>query len=412
MYSHLLSFLKRPILKEVSWYTFGQIGVQVFAFLGVIVTARYLGPTNLGLYSFVQNYLGAFMAVSGSIDFYFTWKIAKSDTQLETLKESFGYKLYITSFITLLGVSIAWIILPKDVAILATVLFTPLILSSTSGFYSFAIANKKAKVLSVMQVVTSSLLFFIKIILVYIQAPLIFFVATNALEGVLLAIFLTSYFFLQKEIRISFKKFPFPTFFETIRFMHSIKMTIVLLILWQLIIRIDQLVIATFSNAYSLGLYAAAVRIAEIPNVFSGILYTVLVSRIALLEKKDKENSKKDFKKIFFLYFILGSFFALVIVVTAPFLIYILYGQKFLEAVPILRAYALSIPGSFILTYSFSVFGVQNKPKQQVLIFGFGVIVNIALIYLLSPYFGLIGSALATSISYNFLAYLFFRYSR
>jgi O-antigen/teichoic acid export membrane protein len=189
-------------------------------------------------------------------------------------------------------------------------------------------------------------------------------------------------------------------------------MTIVLLILWQLIIRIDQLVIATFSNAYSLGLYAAAVRIAEIPNVFSGILYTVLVSRIALLEKKDKENSKKDFKKIFFLYFILGSFFALVIVVTAPFLIYILYGQKFLEAVPILRAYALSIPGSFILTYSFSVFGVQNKPKQQVLIFGFGVIVNIALIYLLSPYFGLIGSALATSISYNFLAYLFFRYSR
>lgn len=41
------------IIHQFSWYTFGQIFVQLFSFLGVIITARYLGPTNLGLYSFV-----------------------------------------------------------------------------------------------------------------------------------------------------------------------------------------------------------------------------------------------------------------------------------------------------------------------------------------------------------------------
>jgi O-antigen/teichoic acid export membrane protein len=189
-------------------------------------------------------------------------------------------------------------------------------------------------------------------------------------------------------------------------------MTVIVLVLWQLIARIDQLVIATFSNAYSLGLYAAAVRIAEVPNVFSGILYTALVSRIAILEKGGKESSGKDFKKMFLLYFVLGSFFAIGEIITAPLLVHILYGQKFIEAVPILRAYALSIPGSFILTYSFSVYGVRNKQEQQVLIFVLGVIINVALIYILSPYFGMVGSALATSISYNFLAYVFFRFLR
>jgi O-antigen/teichoic acid export membrane protein len=408
MITALKNFLKKPILKEISWYTVGQIGTQVFAFFGVMVTARYLGPINLGLYSFVQNYLGAFMTILGSIELYFTWKIAKSSDKISYLKESFGYKLYLTSFVSISGIILAWIILPHDIAVLTTVLFSPLILGSTSSFYSYAVATKQATLIAILQITAAVLLFVTKVTLVHFNAPLIAFVATNAAEGVFMVVIITSYFFTQKDIRDAFAAFTLPTFRQTLVFMYSIKTNIALLVLWQLIVRADQLAVATFANAYSLGIYAAAVRIAEVPNVFSGILYTALISRVVFFGKEGEEGALHSFRKVFFIYLFSGLFFTIFIIVTAPLLVHILYGEKFMEAVPVLRAYALSIPGSFILTHSFSVYGVREQSGRQVVIFAGGVTLNVVLIYILSPFFGLVGAALATSLAYTLLACIFF----
>ncbi len=411
MYTRVKSFLKKPILKEVSWYMVGQIAIQAFAFLGVIVTARYLGPTNLGLYSFVQNYLSVFLTISGSIDFYFTWRIAKSEDQFYELKKYIGYKLYILSFISLLGISLAWIVLPKDVAFLASILYLPLVLGSTSGFYAYAIAHRKANLVAIIQVISAAVLFSIKISLVYIQAPLMAFVTTNAFEGLFLPIIITVYYFSQKEVRSSLAKVPFPSLKDTLLFMYSRKVTIFVFVLWQLIIRVDQFVVSLMSNAYSLGIYSAAVRIAEIPNFFSGVMYVALVSRVAFLAQEENTASRQKTKKILSVYFFCGLVFALGMIIAAPLVVKFLYGSGFIETVSVLRAYALSIPGAFMLTYYFSVYGAKEKPTQQVGVFLVGIVVNIVLIYILFPFFGLVGSALATSFAYSLMAFIFFKKS-
>lgn len=407
---YINTLLKKSILKEISWYTLGQIFIQIFAFLGVIVTSRYLGPANIGLYSFVQNYLGVFMAVTIGMDFYFTWKIAKSTDKILELKEYIGHKFNATVFLSVVGISIGWIILPRDVAQMTTILLTPIFLSSCSGFYQYAVIEKKAKLIMIIQTVSALISFLVKVTLVFFSAPLIAFVVAGSVDIVLFVSIFALFYLSQKEFRQKFKenKYTYPTFWKTGVFMYSIRMSLLAMVLWQLIIRIDQLVLATFTNAHALGIYAAAVKIAEVPNFFAGVLYTALVTHVAMFADKHDAHSKQRIHQVMLVYFFSGLLIALGIIVCAPFIVKILYGLKFIESVPVLQVYALSIPGMFLALHFFGIYGAQDRHHHQSIIFLCGLVLNVVLIYVLTPMVGLVGAGVATAITYNLLAVAFY----
>jgi O-antigen/teichoic acid export membrane protein len=404
--------MTHSIFRQLSWYTIGQVAVQIFAFLGVIITSRYLGPTNVGLYSFVQNYLGTFMTVAIGMDFYFTWKVAKSEDKQKDLAEYLGHKLNVTLLLTAVGVAIGWIILPSDVAVLTTVMFVPLIFTSCTAFFQYAVATNNARTIATFQILVALSLFIAKVVLVAVQAKLLAFVIVSALDVTLVATLLGVYYYRDKEIRTVIKESIFPSLVHTTHFMYSIRMSIIAIATWQLILRIDQLVLATFSNAYMLGIYSAAVKIAEVPNFLAGVLYTALVTHVALFAGKDDDFSKHRMQQILFLYVIAGLSIAVIVMLFATPAILFLYGEKFYASIPVLRAYALSIPGMFVTLYYFGVYGARDKHFSQAVIFGAGLALNVLLVYLLTPLYGLSGAAYATAITYTLVAVTFYFHVR
>jgi O-antigen/teichoic acid export membrane protein len=400
------------VFNQLSWYTAGQIFIQAFSFLGVIITSRYLGPSNVGLYSFVQNYLLAFMTITTGMDFYFIWKVAKSEERIQDVKEYFGYKLNFTIFLSIVGIIAAWTILPHDVALFSTIMFAPLFLTSFSAFYQYAIATRNARTIAILQVIGSAITFTAKMILVYAHAPLIAFVAVNAVDIVLVSTMLAFVFLSRPHIMKVFSESAYPSLLRTVHFMYSIRASLIAIALWQLILRVDQLVLATFNNAYALGIYAAAVKIAEVPNFLAGALYTALVTHVALFAEKEDDHSRHRMRQVLTLYALVGIAIAALILIFAPLAIQILYGSKFLEAIPVLRAYALSIPGMFVTLHYFGVYGAREQHGFQSLVFLAGLLVNIALIYILTPLFGLQGAALATAFAYNAIALTFYFHVR
>lgn len=404
--------LRRPILRDVSWYTLGQIGVQLFAFAGVMITGRYLGPINLGLYSFVQNYLATCMAVLGSMEFYFTWEIAQSTNKFHDLKKYIGHKLYVTALITIVGVFVAWYTLPSDVAMLTTLLFTPFILGSTSGFYCYAVAEKKAKMVSLAQISSAGIIFLTKCFLVFTNASLKSFAFMSGVEVVLLTTILTTLYLSRTHIRQELSRTPMPTLRDTVRFMYGIRMSMFAILSWQLIVRVDQFFLALLTNAYTLGIYASAVKIAEMPNFLGGILYNALVNHVSLFANKEDSYSKQKIKNVFLAYLSIGTWMALGIIIFAPLLVSIIYGEKFLDAVPVLRIYALSIPGLFLCQHFFAIYGAKKKHLFQTVTFIIGIMINIALMYVFVPHSGPIGAAAATAIAYSFLGLAFYIHSR
>ncbi len=400
------------VFRQISWYMIGQLTVQIFAFLGVIITSRYLGPTNVGLYSFVQNYLAVFMTITIGMDFYFTWKVARSEEKEKEVAEYLGHKLNVTLLLTFIGLIAGWLVLPPDVAFLATIMFAPLILTSCTAFFQYAVATNNAQKIALFQVLVAGGLFIAKALLVYGKAPLVAFVAVSALDTVLVATLLALYYYRQDTIRRAFKESIFPSLVNTARFMYSIRMSIIAIALWQLILRVDQLVLATISNAYMLGIYSAAVKIAEVPNFLAGILYTALVTHVALFADKDDDHSKHRIRQVLFLYGAVGLLVAVVVMICAAPAVLFLYGNEFYASIPVLRAYALSIPGMFVTLHYFGVYGARDKHASQAFIFGAGLILNVLLIYILTPVYGLVGAAYATAIAYTLVATTFYFHVR
>ncbi|OIO31234.1 hypothetical protein AUJ77_00285 [Candidatus Nomurabacteria bacterium CG1_02_43_90] len=411
-FTKLKKILDKSFLKELSWYTIGQTTVQIFFALGVIITSRYLGPDNLGLYSFVQNYLSVFMLVAVGMDFYFTWRIAKSEDKIKDLKEYFGHKIYITSSFSILGIILAWSILPSDVALMSTILCAPLFLSSFTAFFQYAIVINKARIIALTQILSSLTLFLMKVFLVNFHAPLLAFVAVSAGDTFFMVTLLALFFLSNPEIRKPFFYASFPSIFSTIKFLYAIRFMVISLALWQLLLRVDQLVLATFSNAYTLGIYSAAVKITEVPNFFAGGIYASLVAHIASTALRKDDHSKNSIRKVMLLYFSSGTVISILTIITAPFIVSLLYGPKFIEVTPILRVYALSIPGMFLVYHYLAIYAVQGKHLQQAFIFSLGIIINIVLIYILTPIFGITGTAFATVISYTFMSGVFYLHMR
>ena len=122
-----VSFLSHKIVRDFSWYGSTSIIVQIISFVSIMIVSRYLGPANLGLMSFVQNYLGILISAISGMDFYFTWHIVKSENKGEEVFRFFIQKSYVTATVIFFGGIIAYIYFPKDVFILATILTLPLL---------------------------------------------------------------------------------------------------------------------------------------------------------------------------------------------------------------------------------------------------------------------------------------------
>lgn len=394
------SLFKQDIFKQLSWYTFAQIAVQGSAFLSAIIVTRYLGPINLGLYSFVQNYVGTLLTVGGGMDFYFTWKIAKSDNHFRDIQQFIGYKFSIYILLTIFGLLAAWLILPKDIAFMISIMLVPACVNSLSVFSLYLTATDRARFMSLIQIVSSVSLLLIKIILVLLKSPLYSFVIVAAVDSAIGGVLILVILIRMSEWKHFFTSFKIPSFLKSISFLYSIRLSIIAIIFWQLLLRIDQLILATFSNAYTLGIYSAAVKIAEVPNFLAGVLSAALISRMSYISTQQDEASKKKLQKIMQSYFIVGSLIALGIIIFAPFAVHVLYGNRFADSVVVLRAYSLSIPFMFMNYFFLGMYGARDRQHHQIGIFGFAVLANILLVYILTPIYGLTGTALATSIAY------------
>lgn len=410
LHTGIKSLFLKPIFKELSWYTLAQVFIQGTSFFSVIIVSRYLGPVNLGLYSFVINYVGAFLTIISGMDFYFTWKLAKSENPYEDFKIYLGHKFNIYIAISLVGLISAWYVLPKDVATLVSIILLTISFQSLNTFLIYAVINNRAKLVAMVQMINSGIMFILKVSLVFAKAPLIWFVAISALDLILAGLIFSFYFLRMPEWKKVFHSFKLPSFFSSFIFLYSIRLSVISLVCFQLLLRIDQLILATISNAYNLGIYSAAVKISDVPNFLAGILSMALTSRISNISKQDTVESRKNLKQIMSYYVGVGGFFTVAFLIFAPLAVHILYGNRFIESIPVLRAYSLSIPSMFLVSFFINVYGVKDRYHHQITIFGSSLLLNIILVYILTPIFGLIGTALATVFAYSFSAFLFYFY--
>ena len=395
---------------NTSWLIFEKVARLILNFFVTIAVIRYLGPDQFGLYSYAISFYGLFVAfVSLGLESISIRELVKHPEQRDEILGSVFYTQLLGAVITISLIALTLLITSE--ALLTSVLI--LIISVSSFFQTFNVidyyfrSTVKAKY-SVYVLFTSVLLVsLIKFALIIIKAPLIYFIIAFALEFVFNAIGYFIVYHLQKlkivqwkfdkELAISLLKDSWPLILSGV--VVSIYM------------KVDQVLIKNMLDVKEVGYYAAAVRLSEswyfIPVAISNALFPAIVNAKNISRELYLTRLQK-------LYDIL-AWIAIGISIPVSFfsaeIINLLYGSKYLSSAPILTIYIWAGAAVFLGVASSQYLVTENLTKISLMRTSLGMIANVILNIIFIPQYGIVGSAVATLISYTLATFsiIFFK---
>jgi len=212
-----------------------------------------------------------------------------------------------------------------------------------------------------------------------------------------LLVFIALFYFLKQDFNLTFSKGSFSKSYFRSSFFYGLKGHISNILAF-INYRVDLFIIAYFLNDAAVGLYSVAVTIVERIWVVSQSVSTVLFARVSNLST-DIERAKFTAivaRNVLFISFIGG----VLLYFLGGWLIYLLFGSEFVDSA---APFIWLIPGVVLLSFArilSNFFSGIGKPEINTYVASFTTILNIGLNIYLVPKLGVVGAAIATSITY------------
>lgn len=378
-----------------------------------IAVARYLGPEMYGIIAFATAvYTLLVIIVSLGIDDI----IMKDMLQHEERQGSIqGSALFVKSAAAFLVYGIIFIYflinysgekLYSVLIITGAVLFQPL-----SVFSCIFLINAQAKYTSIARMISYTLSSLLKIILIIFKAPVTYFAFAVFIDYAVL--------YLTVILMYKYKKYTVSGWHIDISYIKYILKSAVPLfaavLFYTFYQKVTVIIISSMYSDYASGIYSAAARLTEIWYLVPAVLMTAFYPAVVKAKQISEEEYNKRIKALFYVTtipFILMAFFAALL---SPFIIKILYGEKYIQSSIVLALTIWSVPFISFYVISSKCFILENKVKHLLLRSALSFILIIILNYVLGSIYYLEGFSLALLISSFisfFLADLFFKDTR
>lgn len=395
---------RKKVFRNLYWAVLGKIiNILSGLFVGILV-ARYLGPQNFGLMNYVISYVTLFSILANfGLDNIEIRELSKVDANKnEILGTAFRIRL-IFSAITWFLILITLFVFESDrfTFMMVLVYSTSLILSTFNvirNYFTSIVLNEYVVKTEITRTLIGAA---IKILLLLYHFPLSWFIFATTFDFLLIASgYLYSY-----RIKVgSILNWKYNKEFAR----HLIKESFPLLLSGTAIIiyqKIDQVMIRNMIDNAAVGQFSVASKITEltifIPMVIAQTLTPLLVK--AHQENHDLYIKKRQQFMDFMVWSAIGI--SLIISLAASPAIRILYGAKYLGAIPVLQIMAWKAVFVALFASSGQIIIIENIQKYAVLRNIVGCFVSILLNLLLIPYMGIIGSAMATIVTMFFSGY-------
>lgn len=386
--------------KNTAWLVSDKIFYMVIGVFVTAVVARYFGPENFGQFNYALAFVSLFTAISTLGMETLTVKsiIDSPNNEGTILCTSLFLRLCGGILLTVLAITIIKIIEPDDrnLHILVLIMSLTMVIRSFEVIEYWIQAYQKAKISSLIRISSYAFISLLKVIMVIFKGTLITFALIYMLDVAIVGVALIISYFKIRE-----KKFPWE-----INLMYAKN---ILSQSWYLIIsglmvtlymRIDQVMLGSMlPNRVELGVYSAAVRIAEIWYFVPMAIITSFKPIIMNNKLKDEESYLRSVQILYTIIAWSGIGFGVLILLFSKPIISILYGVDYLKAANILSisvwAGTFAMLGSARSTWLIC----EGLQKYSVIYILIGCIANIVINYLLIPLYGGVGAAFATLFS-------------
>ncbi len=391
----------KKIVENSGW----MIGQNIyFMLVGVLVTAiiaRYFGPTLYGQLNYVIAIVSLFTAFSTLGMETLTVKaiVDKRFEEGTILFTSLVLRIAGGLILTVLSLITIFILSHGDSFLLMIGLIYSLFLTmrALEVFEYWAQAKMALKIVSIVKIVSFTCISVLKLLVVYFKGSLISYTFLFLIDALLSGSAIAISYYLVREDKSKWK-FSLDYAREILSKCWPIAVSGLMVIVYM---RIDQVMLGSMlSNKSEVGIYAAAVKIAE-------MWYFVPLAIIAsfkpvIMQYKAATDSCRYISSMQLLYSIIwwvGVLFGIIITISSGLIVKILYGNEFLPAASVL---SLSVWAGIFATLGSarSVWLVCENLQSYTMVYSLaGCVVNVILNLLLIPHYGAFGAAFATSIA-------------
>lgn len=386
--------------RNTGWMFLGRIFVLGISFLVGIYIARYLGPSNYGLFNYVVSFVGLFgFLTSFGIDNIASREIIKNHNRKNEIIATSFYIKTIGSLLAIISVFIVSIFTTKDLFTLGLIWifslnFIPQAFNIIEIYFQSQVLSKKVVTAQIISNIISTIL---KIICITLNKgifwlTIIYIIETCIYSSILLYSFrkfgnhIRNWKF-DKKIAKSLLKDSWPLMLSSIAV--------------GIYMKIDQVMIKNMLGNEQAGIYAVAVKLSEVWYFIPMLICTSLSPTIIKTLDISKELFENRLKKLYSLMFWMSFIIASTTTILAYPIIKILFGTQFLGAITVLQIYvwagiAVSLGvaiGQYLLANNFTKISFYNTL--------IGAIMNVILNLILIPKMGINGAAIATLLSYT-----------
>jgi len=401
-------------LHNTSWIFFEKLfRLLIGLFVGIYV-ARYLGPENFGILNYSVSFI-ALTTVFSSIAY-------RGVIVREVITDKINYdKILFAAFMLnsaglmfsiLLTLSVNFFVNSGGAAysvvlfILISIVFQPFMVIS----YFFQ-ANHRLKYVAISSVVGVTIAGMYRIYLIYMEADLEMFAITYVIEGFFTTLLLI-YIYINKKysthvnvnVNVNFKYLK--------KIFNDSYPLVISGVFVTIFLKIDQVMIKELSNFTEVGNYVAAVKISNVWTIFPVALSASLFPIVIRAYKKSTTFFYTRLASIYYVFIMLGLFATFFTYFYSSELILLLFGNEYVDAIPILRIHSLSIVLIFLMFITANYLVLKNEKKLILKTDIVTAISNVILNMFLIPKYGAYGASIATLISYALKLFLVFSYKR
>lgn len=391
---------------NTTWLMAEQILRIIAGILVGIWVARYLGPQQFGVFSYVL----AFTTIFGGIaKFGLDGILVRELIHQPKLQNTYMGTAFWLKVVGAVMVTVFMACIVPFTSNDATTNLYIFIIAGGLFFQGFEVvefyfqSQVLAKLISICKVIQLIFSSIIKVYLVLIQADLFWFVCVTSLDMFSLAF---SYFI---AYRIKGNASFFKCFDVEIakKLLKDSWMLVFSSMVVMIYMRIDQIMIKEMLGDYEVGIYSAAVKLSEafyfIPVLLSASVFPAIINA----RKESAALYQKRMQRLYTFLIWLAIIVALPITLLSEWLIMLLFGEAYLPAGQVLMIHIWAAVFVF-MGVAFSKYllaeNLQKIAFQRTLL---GAIANVCLNFILIPKYGLKGAAIATLLAQFMANYMY-----
>ena len=390
-------------LKNTGWLLLARVGSLFIKIIVGFAVANYLGSTQNGLLNFPLAFVAFFIAAAAlGLDGFLTRELLNTPEKKDELLGTSFWLRFVSGFIILPVIYLTYSIVNQTEIIntpLSYILIVAFIgiIQSLNVIDCYFQSQVQAKYVMYVQVAGNISSAIIKLVLIYLSAPLIAFVGALLFDAMLLALGYVLTFSINGNSVLNWK-FDKVLAVYLLRNSWPLAFSTVLITIYM---KIDQLMVSSFLGVKELGVYSTVVPLSESWYFIPVAIVTSVFPAIMNAKRDDPARYKRRLQDMYDLMVIMSLSIAVVMTFASKLVYQIFYKPEYWYGADALSVHVWAGVFVFLGTASGQYLIAEGLTKLAMIRTGVGAVINIALNIILIPKYGILGAAYSTLIAYG-----------